>query len=98
MSSYVYKKGGACPSKECAHYYQRYGHESLRIQAPATIMVANGCDIRIVQEFLRRNDIRILSDMPMLVTYKREKYDKSEANHVRKFQQSHPSYSHIIHE
>lgn len=39
MSSYVYKKGGACPSKECDHYYQRYGHESLRIQALATIMV-----------------------------------------------------------
>ena len=44
---------------------------------PATIMVANGCDIRIIKEILRHNDIRTtLRCAHVSDTTRRKSYEK----------------------
>lgn len=48
--SFIYKRKGSIEKHGGLHVFGRH--------TPATIMIANGYDIRIVQEVLRHSDIR----------------------------------------
>jgi integrase/recombinase XerD len=64
-----YKKKAGIQKKGGLHVFGRH--------SPATLMVANGCDIRIVQEVLRHNDIRTtLRYAHVSDKTKREKYEQ----------------------
>jgi integrase/recombinase XerD len=64
-----YKKKAGIEKAGGVHVFARH--------TPATIMVANGCDIRIIQEVLRHNDIRTtLRYAHVSDKTKREKYEK----------------------
>jgi integrase/recombinase XerD len=64
-----YKKKAGIEKTGGVHVFARH--------TPATIMVANGCDIRIIQEVLRHNDIRTtLRYAHVSDKTKREKYER----------------------
>jgi len=65
----TYKKLAGIEKHGGVHVFSRH--------TPATIMVAKGCDIRIVQEILRHNDIRTtLRYAHVSDKTKREKYEQ----------------------
>lgn len=65
----AYKEKAGIQKKGSVHVFSRH--------TPATIMVANGCDIRIVKEVLRHSDIRTtLRYAHVSDKTKREKYEK----------------------
>ena len=65
----AYKKKAGIQKQGSVHVFSRH--------TPATIMVANGCDIRIVKEVLRHKDIRTtLRYAHVSDKTKREKYEK----------------------
>ena len=65
----AYKKNARVEKQGGVHVFARH--------STATIMVANGCDIRIVQELLRHKDIRTtLRYAHVSDKTKREKYEK----------------------
>ncbi|MGA9098422.1 MAG: tyrosine-type recombinase/integrase [Methanotrichaceae archaeon] len=65
----AYKKNAGVEKQGGVHVFARH--------STATIMVANGCDIRIVQELLRHKDIRTtLRYAHVSDKTKREKYEK----------------------
>jgi integrase/recombinase XerD len=65
----AYKKKAGIQKEGSVHVFSRH--------TPATIMVANGCDIRIVKEVLRHKDIRTtLRYAHVSDKTKREKYER----------------------
>jgi integrase/recombinase XerD len=65
----AYKKKAGIQKQGSVHVFSRH--------TPATIMVANGCDIRIVKEVLRHKDIRTtLRYAHVSDKTKREKYER----------------------
>jgi integrase/recombinase XerD len=65
----TYKKKAGIEKTGGLHVFARH--------TPATLMIANGCDIRIVKEVLRHNDIRTtLRYAHVSDKTKREKYEK----------------------
>ena len=65
----TYKKKACVEKKGGLHVFARH--------TPATIMIANGCDIRIVKEVLRHDDIRTtLRYAHVSDKTKREKYEQ----------------------
>ena len=62
-----YKKKAGIQKSGGVHVFSRH--------TPATIMIANGCDISIVKELLRHNDIRTTLRYVSDKT-KREKYKR----------------------
>jgi integrase/recombinase XerD len=66
-----------CAYKKKAGIEKRGGLHVFARHTPATIMIANGCDIRIVQEVLRHKDIRTtLRYAHVSDKTKREKYEQ----------------------
>ena len=64
-------------SKNKAHVEKQGGVHVFSRHTPATIMVANGCDIRIVKEVLRHRDIRTtLRYAHVADKTKRDRYDQ----------------------
>jgi len=64
-----YKKKANIRKPGGVHVFSRH--------SPATIMIANGCDIRIVKEVLRHKDIKTTLRYAHVADHtKRERYDE----------------------